>query len=540
MSNIIHKKCCIIKGKNLEGCKKLNSKKGKNYLTGAAIIAAGGLIAKFLGIFFKIPIDNIIGSYGFGLYSFAYPLYSTFLSISVIGLPVAVSKMIAERMSRGDYFNARKVFRLAFMTLAILGAVGSLVMFFGANFFIKIFKWDVNAYYSIVALSIAPFFVTIISAFRGYFQGMQLMSMSSISQIIEQIGRVAVGVFLAWYLTEQFGVVYGAAGAVFGAVVGAILAFFFLQGMYVYQNKKEKTLRENQKNIVAESTKSILKTLLIISIPITLGGMITTVMDLINSVTISDGLLKSGLDQVTVTELYGILEQKAQTLINVPLIIGSALSASLVPSISASFAKNDKLMARKKVSLAIRVAFIIGIPSSIGLSVLSEPIISLLFGTSEGGDMLGALAYVVIFTIGMTSLQGILQGAGKFYQPLINMAIGTIVKLVLNLWWLPNPELGIFGAIYSSIVASAVIFLLNLYQVKKHIGFNNVWISVTKSFVAALIMGVVARFIYDLINVSVGSSIAVLVAILVAMLVYFVIIVISKAFTREDFQAVRE
>jgi len=515
------------------------SEKKKSYLTGAAILAAGGIFAKFLGMFFKIPLASTIGDYGLGLYSFAYPLYNTFLSISIVGLPVAVSKMVSERVSLGNYKGAYKVFYVAFVTLAVLGGVSSLAMFTGARFFIRTFNWDPEAYYSIIALSLAPLFVALISAVRGFFQGMQNMSYSSVSQIVEQIGRVGIGLALAIIFTKSYGVPYGAAGATFGATAGAIIAFVFLYFLFIIFRKKQSPLIERQSIPNRENTMTIFKLLVLMAIPVAFGGLINTIMDLINSATIATCLQNAGITSKEATTLFGQLEQKAQTLINVPLILGSALSASLVPSISQSYARREKTKIIEKTSLAVRIAFFISMPCAVGLSVLSEPIIKLLFGNSDGHLMLRYLAYVVIFQTLMISLQGILQGSGRFYKPLKNLAFGALIKYLFNIALISNPDVGIYGAIFSSIFAAFVIFLLNYIDVKKYVGIKPISPYIYKTLFASVAMGVFAHFSYGFFKELIGYKIGVLLCIALSAALYMGLIFVTKALTQEDLREVR-
>ncbi len=514
--------------------------KQRSYLTSAAILAAGGIFAKLLGIAFKSPLASIIGDYGLGLYGYPYPLYTTFLAISVAGLPIAVSKMIAERVSLGNYRGAYKVFRVSFVALLVLGTFGSGMMFLGAQFFIDAFKWPQETYYSILALSFAPFFVALISSLRGFFQGMQRMTFSSGSQIVEQIARVGIGLTLAILLTKWFGISYGAAGATFGATAGGIAALLYLGISYFRFKKKSAHLLEEQTVEQSETSRKIFKSLLFLAIPIACGSLINTVMDLINSATLSTCLQNAGISQELATVLYAQLEQKAQTLINVPLVIGAALSSSLVPSISESVVRGDQQKIVKKTTLAVKIAFLVSIPSAVGLSVLSEPIMSLVFlGKSSGYEMLTWLAYVVIFTIVMSTLQGILQGSGRFYKPLKNMAFGALLKFLLNLALISRPEIGVYGAIASSIIASFVIFLLNYMDVKKYVGMNKIAWNVIKTIFAAVVMGIFAKFGYGLLATYMDYKIAVLITVAISAAVYFAIIYFTKAITKEEMKEVR-
>lgn len=516
------------------------TKKQKSYLGGAVILAAGSMIAKFLGIFFKSPLNGIIGEYGLGLYSYAYPLYGAFISVSTIGLPVAVSKLVSEYAAAGNYKTAYKVYRTAIITLGILGFLATILMFSCANFFIRVFQWEPDAYYSIVAISVAPFFVALTSAYRGFFQGMQAMSYSAVSQIVDQMVRVGVGLALAIYLTNNFGIPEGAAGATFGATAGAAAAFLFLWISFLVFKNKQKPLVKSSENMPSTAYRTILKSLIIIAIPVAFSGLVATIMELINSATIPACLIKAGVEDPTA--LFGILEQKAQTLINVPLVIGSALSASLVPTISQSLKLNRTKEAVRKTSMAIRASFLIAVPSAVGLSVLSEPIIELLFRNSTpiAYTMLSLLAYNVIFSISMVSLQGILQGAGKFYTALKNVFIGAVVKVALNLVLVPIPSIGIYGAIISTIVASFTIFTLNYFDVKKYVGIENVTWKIIKTFVCAAIMGLICYLVYPALNVFLDFRIAVLITICIAAAVYIGLIVITETFSLNDLKKVRD
>ena len=474
-------------------------KKGKNYVVGAMVLTIGSLLSKVLGMFFRIPLVNYLGDYGMGLYGYAYPLYTTFLMVSTAGLPSAVSKMVSESVSKGNYKQAYKIFNIAFVALAIMGGLSSVIMFAGANFFINIFDWDPEAYYSIIAISFAPFFVCLISVVRGFFQGMQNMIFTSVSEVLEQVGRVFVGLFLAVYLMNTRGVAWGAAGATFGAVAGAIIA-----------------------------------------VPIACGSIVTTLMDLINIMTITSCLKSIGYSAKEATNLYGQLTSKAQTLINVPLVIGSSLAVSLVPSISESFAKKNVKSAQAKSTLAVRLAFLVAVPASLGLSLLSEPIFMLLYpDASKGFEMLSYLSYTVIFTVAMSTLQGILQGAGKYYAPLKNLLIGGAVKYILNVVLIKIPALNIYGAIISSIAATAVIFVCDYIDVKKHVGFGRMAPSIVKILFSSFIMGLICIFSYQTLCSYMSEKIAVVAAILISVLVYGASIIGTKAFTLDDLRSIR-
>lgn len=514
--------------------------KNKNYVTGAVILTVGALVSKFLGMFFKIPLTNIIGDYGMGLYGYVYPLYSTFLTLSTAGLPSAVSKMVSESISEGYYAKSYRIFYISFVALALLGIAASVIMFAGANAFISFFSWDSNVYYSIIAISFAPFFACLVSSVRGFFQGMQNMVYTGISQIIEQIGRVVVGVSLAVYLMNTRGIEWAAAGAAFGAAAGAIVSFIYLYISFcLYRNKHREALVSHQYE-QKESNSAIIKTLIMIAIPIACSSAITTIMELINSATVSSSLQQIGYSVEEATDLYGQLTSKAQTLVNVPLVIGTSLAASLVPSISESVMKKDIKKARKKSTLAIKLSLLLAVPSSVGLYLLAEPIIKLLYSKAYYGyEMLSMLALSIVFCVLMSCLQGILQGAGKYYAPLVNMFVGGVVKIVLNLILVRIPSLNIYGAIISTIVATAVIAILNFISVKKYVGFDGLFIPIVKIFISSGIMAIVCVFSYKTLLKIMSFKIAVVLSIFISIVVYAISVIIIKAITTDELRSVR-
>lgn len=519
----------------------MNTTQKKNYVMGALILSLGALLSKFLGMFFKIPITNIIGDYGMGLYGYAYPLYSTLLTVSTAGLPGAVSKMVSECVAQGDYKKSYKIFYIAFVTLALFGIAASVTMFAGAKTFIKLFSWDENAYYSIVAISASPFFVCLISAVRGFFQGMQNMTHTSISQLIEQIGRVVCGVSLSVYLMNTRGVAFAAAGASFGAVAGGVAAFIYLYIAFgIYQNKHKNDFVSIKPNKPTESTRSILKRLILIAVPLMLSSVVNTLMDLINSITISNSLRQIGYSASKITDLYGQMTSKAQTLVNVPLVIGVSLSASLVPAISESIIKNDKQKAKQKSTLAIKLSLLLALPASIGLCILAEPIIALLFSkASSGHEMLSLLSPSIIFCVTMSCMQGILQGAGHYISPLVNMTIGGIIKLMLNIVLVKIPTLNIYGAIISTIAATFVIATLNFISVKKYVGIDSLIKPIGKIILSCVIMTIVCIFSYKALLYIVSFKIAVIISILLSIATYALSIIITNAITLEDVYSVR-
>ena len=293
-----------------------------------AVLGIAGVFAKFLGIFFRWPLIMLIGDEGIGYYQMSYPLYMFFIAVAS-GIPVAVSKMVSERNAVNDKAGAVIVLKKALMLMFIMGGTFTVLIYCFSKQITIALKWDQKSYYSLLAISLAPLFICIVSSFRGFFQGLQNMYPTAVSQVLEQIGRVVVGVGLAYILLPK-GIEYSAGGASFGAVIGAMLASIYL--LIKYFGIKD-TFKTEQKS---EETNVFLK-LLYIAIPISIGAAVSSVMSLIDSIIVPQKLLLAGFTQKEATMLYGQLTGKAFVLVNVPLTLSIALCASVVPIISEAY-----------------------------------------------------------------------------------------------------------------------------------------------------------------------------------------------------------
>ena len=518
----------------------MSASKKKNYLKGAAVLAFGGIVAKFLGMFLKLPLVRILGDFGMGLYGNAYPVYTFLLAISVIGLPVAISKMVSERISLGKYDGAYRVFKVAITTLALIGAVCTAIMIFGANFFISVFKWHPDTYYSILGLAFAPLCVCILSSFKGFFQGMQNMTPPSISQIVESITRVVVGLGLAVFLYKQFGVAFGAAGATFGATAGALVASLFLFLCFLKIRPRIKRQIKHQKTKSTEDVKTILKILAAIAIPITIASLVTSSMNLINSFTVSAFLQKAGFSVEEATILWGQLSQRAQTIISIPLILSSSLAASLVPTISESFVRKDTEQIRQKTFLTFKVVLMLALPCIAGLIVMASEVTTLLFGDANGANMLRLLSIGIVFTMISTTMQGILQGVGLLKVPVKNLAVGCVIKLILNVILIQIPALNIYGAILGTLGADFVVASLDYRAIKKFLGstYKGLGMAFIKNLFCAAVMGIICFALKTFLAGFLSNSILTVIVIIVAIIVYFALIYFTKVLNIKEVRSV--
>ncbi|ABR47583.1 polysaccharide biosynthesis protein [Alkaliphilus metalliredigens QYMF] len=497
----------------------------KGFLKGAFILAAAGLLSKVLGIFFKIPLQRLIHDEGMGLFGLPYPIYTVMLSISIIGFPAAISKLIAEKTAVNDIAGARQIFRVSLSMLAITGAVTSIILYFGAPGIITLLDWPQEAYYSIIGLAFAPFFVSLMSAFRGYFQGMEVMFPTAISQITEQSGRVIIGVVLAYTYINQ-GIGYAAGAASFGATMGAFLGLIPLL-IYYFKiiHPRHRKIREQYR---PKDNYRVAKQILIIAIPITIGAILSSVMALVDAILVPARLLQGGYTVEGGTILYGQLTGKAVTLINVPLTFSMAMAASLVPTISQSFSRNNVFHLREKATTGIKVTMLIALPATIGLMLLASPIIHLLWGANEaGGEILSVLAINVVFISLAQSLTSILQGIGKVYIPVRNLMIGVLVKIIISYILLVS-HWNILGAVIGSICGYVIVMLLNYISVKRLLKLKLSLLEVLiKPLIAAGGMGITTLYSFKYLTYYFSSEgIVTLGTIFISITVYFILITI--------------
>lgn len=507
-----------------------------SYIKGAGILAAGGLIAKLLGLFFKIPIGRILDSFGYGLYYNSYNIYNLLLTISIVGIPVAISKMIAERASVKNYYGVYSVFRLSMTVLVIIGGISSALLYFGANWIIDVANWDEGTYYAIVGLALAPFFVSIMCSIRGFFQGMQLMVPSAISQIIESVVRVIFGISLCYYLTVNYGQAMGAGGASAGATVAALVTMLFLLfTFYLFMKDFGKKVIRSKDNFKRESNRSLLKRLVQIAVPVTLASAVISLFGLVNSFTYVSRLGVAGINLKNATIMFGDFGL-AQTMVNVPLTFSSAMAVTLVPAISASYALKDMNSISRKTEQGIRVMLLLSLPCAIGLSMYAIPIFELLFPTAKyGGEVLKYLAYSIVFIMVTNTLQSVLQALDKFMIPVWNLFIGLLVKLVLNYIFIAIPSINIYGLVISNIGAYMVSTMLNYRAIKRSINLKlNFKQTFVKPLTASLIMALAGINVFRLVSSLLGSNIGVLISIVICALVYFAALILLKGLSQQE------
>lgn len=511
------------------------SDRTSNYLKGASILVAAGILSRLLGLFFKIPLYHMVGSYGNGIFGNVSSIYNLLLMVSTVGFPVAISKMVSENIARKEYATAHRVFKLSIIILVFLGAASSLFLFFGAEWIIETANWTSENYPAIVAIALAPLFISICSAYRGFFQGFQIMTPTAVSQILEQIVRVSLGMLLCWVLVGNFGIGLGVGGAIFGATAGGLVAAILLGYLYYGFVSKNRRLLKTRTSRRQKSNRALLKRLVIISIPVTLTAVLVTMFSIIDSFIYVSRLGVAGFDEVTATMMFGDFTN-AEILITIPLIISGNLAVAMIPAISESFARRDRKEMNEKIKLAIRIILLVAFPSCIGLSVLSFGIFDLLFpGSPYGGAILSTFAYATIFMMLSNIFQSILQSIDRFRIPLIHLGVAIIIRFLTGWIFLSIPLFNIQGIVISSIITFAYLTVANYLSVKR---FTKIKIdffhTAFKPLFASVVMGAIVYLVFKGISVLLGGFAGILVALMIGVLVYFFMMILIQGITEDE------
>ena len=509
------------------------------FLKGAAILGISGVFVKVIGAVFRIPLTNWIGDEGMSFYGCAYPIYSFFLVISTAGIPVAISKMVAERITVRNYGGAHKVFKVSLKLLTALGIISFLLCYLGADIIAGDMQNNPEAASSIRAIAPALLFVPIMSAFRGYFQGRQNMNPTAISELTEQTFRAAVGLSLAFsFLTA--GLPEAAAGATFGASAGSFAGMSVIAVIYLL-NRKVIHLKIRRGKNDYENSKDILKKILIIAVPITIGAAIMPIMSTIDSIVVMGRLEATGWTHEQAQSLYGQLSGYCGSLIGLPQIFTQAMAVSLVPAISAAFLKGGREELQDNIKLGLRATLLTGFPCAVGLFVLAEPILLLLFASrpaeaTAAAPTLMVMAVGVVFLSTVQTLTGALQGVGRQSIPVRNLAIGAVFKLLVTYVCVGIPALNVKGAAMGTIAAYLVATLLDFAAVKKYTKTRfDFKLTYLIPCAASILMGAAAFAAYKfLFMVLESNTISTLLAIMIAVPVYGVLILLMRGITKEE------
>ena len=513
-----------------------------NFLVQGSILAAAGIIVRFIGLLYKIPMTRAIGDEGIGYYNTAYEIYNIGLILSSYSLPLAVSKMVSARLAGKQYRNAARILRAALCYATIVGAFAAAVIWFGADFFARDVFFMPYAAFALKTLAPTVWIMAYLGVFRGYFQGQGTMVPTAFSQVFEQIVNaiisVAAGSFLfnealkTEVLKNQTGTGYsnawGAAGGTIGTGAGAFTALIFLLFLFaISRNVRRRQIRRDQTEFV-ESYKEITRVLFFTVVPVILSSAIYN----LNSV-LDNGILAYNFKTLgqgdEFASIWGVYTGKYHLLINVPMAISNALSSSLIPSVSRAVAMGDKKLVRERVASAIRFSCFVAIPSTVGLTVLAGPVNNLLF---SGDNTLairmtiyGSLA--VIFYSVSTVTNAILQGIDKMRLPIFHAVISLVLHLIALEIMALGFHMGIYSMVFANILFAVFMCLMNARSIRNLLGYRQeMKKTVVIPVIASAVMGLFAFGSYQLVHLAVKSNaLSTMFAMMVAVIVYGVLLI---------------
>ncbi len=460
-----------------------------HFFKGALILSVAGVVVKLIGSVNWILLSWVLGGEGIGIYQMAFPLYLLALSVSDAGIPVAVSILTAEKAALKDYLGASRVFRLSFLLLAVTGLFFSMLLYFGAGWLIELrLIRDPRAYYSIIALAPAIFLVSLISSYRGYLQGWQMMTPTAVSQIVEQLLRVLTMLALAYYLLPR-GLEFAAGGASLGAAVGALGALFVLAWYY---SCVKRNLLQHEAGIspvmTREGSTTVLRRIASLAFPVALSSLMLPVVANLDLFIVPLRLEAAGFSVGQATERFGYLTGMAVPLVNLATIVTASLAVSLVPAISQAQSLGQRQDVVYRAAGAMRLACLTTIPLAVMLAVLTEPVVDVLYHAPGAAGVVRVMS-ASIFLLGLHQVStGVLQGLGRTSIPVINMGLAAVLKVVLNWVLTAIPALGIQGAALATLADIGLAAMLNLFFIYRYTGYVFCFADLMKNSGAAIVL----------------------------------------------------
>ena len=521
-------------------------KKSNSFLIQGAILAVAGIITRLIGLAYRIPVNNILGDEGQGFYGCAFSIYNIALLLTSYSLPLAVSKLVSARTSKGEHKNAMRILKGALLFAVVVGALVGIIVFMFSDFIAgTIMSLRLSAY-ALRVLAPCLFVVAVMGVVRGYFQGMGTMVPTAVSQIIEQIVNAIVSIVGASYLLEMVKKVaeskteaslpfaYGAAGGTLGTLMGAVFGLIFLLVLLklYYPTMKRRVVRDHSQT--QEGYKEIYTALLLTIAPVILSTAIYNINDTIDQGIFSSVMIAQGHNEKQAAEFLGMFTGKYNTLIHIPLAVANALGASLIPSLTATVASGTK------ISMVIRFAMLVAIPSCVAFFAMPHQILSLLYvgNIDIPAKMLRIGAITVVFYCLSTVTNSILQGLNKMTTPVKHGAIslgihlGAVVLMLVVFKW------EIYSLVVGNIIFSLCMCILNARAIRKVSGYNQ---EVKKTFLipfcAAFIMGVVILVIWNMLAIFTPEKLATLITIIFAVISYAVALLKLGALSAEEILA---
>lgn len=515
-------------------------KSTKLFYTGVLVLTFSNILIKAIGLMFKIPITNIIGDEGMGYFNAAYSIYVWFYMISTAGLPIAVSILISDCRAKGRINEVKRVFAITVMLFLLIGMLGTGIMFFGAKMFANLIGSE-SIYYCIMAISPTLFLICISSAIRGFFQGYQNMVPTAISQIIEAVGKLVLGIVFALYAIKQgYSLPIVAAYAISGLTIGVAVGMLFLIvcKLTFRQSVYDEEYTVNGIDETVRPSRALVWILISTAIPITISASVMSLTNMIDVMIVIRRLLSAGLSEANAVEVYGNYTSLAVPMFNLPPVLIYPISYSIIPLISSALTSGDRERADNAMNGSLKVAAIIALPSALGLSVMAKPVLSLFFraeSVESAAPLLSILALSVFF-VGLLSVSNaILQANGHERKPIYSMLTGAAVKLVSSFILIGIPAVGVYGAPIGTFLCYLTITVINFRFLSKHCGVSpRIILTFVKPFIAAVVCAAAAWGANALISSIFASRFVTLLAILIAVVVYMLVLLLIRGISKED------
>ncbi|NCC16452.1 MAG: polysaccharide biosynthesis protein [Clostridia bacterium] len=518
------------------------AKRKASFVKQAAILATAGILVRFLGFVYRVPLTNMIGDQGNGIYSAGYYIYTFLLILSSAGLPAAISKMVSERIALKEYRNAHRVFQSALLVSGSLGLVFAILLgVYGQQ--IADFANAPESYYCILTLSPTIFIVAVMSAYRGYFQGMNTMVPTAVSQIVEQVFNAFFSVYLAYVFLSYgvsageknipLGAAGGTAGTGIGAAAGLLVVLFSYLLIRPSIQKKIKKCHQSFEESHTDTAVQLLKT----AWPIIAGTAVFSITNLIDMNMVTRILESTSFSHNEAMDLYGQLSGKYVTLTTLPVSVSTALATAALPSIAASVKLREYKQVRRKMNITFRISMIISVPAAVGIGVLGGPIIHLLFPmASDGGALLTVGAVSILFLALCQTATGILQGIGHIKVPVIGAILGAITKIVLNLLLIGIPELNVLGAVLSTTGCYLVAGVFDVIMLSRITGVKfDMMGTFLKPLAGAAVMGVASLAVFHIVNMLYPSNtLATVCSIMFSVGIYAMVMLLIGGITEDD------
>lgn len=521
--------------------------KKTSFLKNVAILVVAHVFIKIIGIVNKIYLTNRegFGDEGNAIYSSAFQVYALFLTITSVGIPNAVSKLVSERLAIGDSKGAHKVFKIAVISFGMIGFLASLILFKFSHYITCNLIQIPEAELSLLALSPSIFFVAITSVVKGYFNGRENLNVGANSQTVEQIFKTIITVVLIEIIAQTTGLDTRvmAAGAAVATTLSEITCFVYLFKYYTSVRREVANEIKHSVNYKYRGIRRTIKDIIKVAVPMSIAPILGGINKNIDSMTIVRNL-KNFMTETEAKLQYGILSGKVDTIVAFPLSFNSAFSSALIPAVSAAKASGNFEYANKKIKFSMLVSLLIGLPSTVGMIALAEPILHLLFPNQPDGAFLLQISSISITFIMLSqNVNAVLHGIGKIVIPAISLGIGLVIKLILNNILVGiNPDIfilgGTAGAATSTVIYHIVTFVIELSIMNKYVKVDLRISHVLKILLSTIMMGICSVFILNSLKTIFAEKICMVLTIIAAVIIYILLILIFKVFSEEEIKTI--